>query len=162
MASIRNYSVALFSLLIIFGVSASTFTQTAPRKAVYVSYGEAQPVLNALRDILPSTLKGKSVDELGVLWPNWIRTRDAEIRARLALGDEDSLVNLLLFGTSYTRQRRVRPEEIAEIAKSNNSQSSSLESEISALWQVLQTRADDLIRGLDVPGNNERLLFGRR
>ncbi len=98
MASIRNYSVALFSLLIIFGVSASTFTftQTAPRKAVYVSYGEAQPVLNALRDILPSTLKGKSVDELGVLWPNWIRTRDAEIRARLALGDEDSLVNLLL------------------------------------------------------------------
>ena len=36
-------------------------------------------------------------------WPAWVAKRDAEIRARLARGDEDSLVYLWLYGTSFTR-----------------------------------------------------------
>jgi hypothetical protein len=161
MISIRNYFKALFSLQIIFFLSVSTFAQKVQRKAVYISYSEARQVLSELQDIGPPTLKGKSAGELNVLWPNWIRNRDEEIRARLALGDEDSLVNLLLFGTSYTKQPRVSPEEIARVAQSN-AQSSALQTESSQLSQVLQSRADDLIQGFSAPGNNERLVFGRR
>jgi hypothetical protein len=154
--------LTLFVLLIVLCFSSSTFPQADRGKAVYLSYAEAQPVLAQLEDILPAAFKGKSAAEVSLLWPNWIRSRDSEIRARLALGDEDSLVNLLLFGTTYTRQPRITPEEIAKIAQPENRQSLDLQTESSHLAQVLQARSDDLIRGIDAPGVNERLLFGRR
>ncbi len=162
MLSIRNYFLPLFSLLIVLSLPAASSTQTSTRKAVYLSYSEAQPVLTALADIMPPTLKGKSAGDLAMLWPNWIRSRDSEIRARLALGDDDSLGNFLLFGTSYTKQPRVTTEEIAQIAQPDSHKSAAAQAETSQLSQVLQARADDLIQGFDAPGNNERLLFGRR
>jgi hypothetical protein len=151
-----------FSLLTVLSLSAANFAQTATPNAVYLSYSEAQPVFAALEDILPLTLKGKSSSEMTALWNNWIKSRDSEIRDRLALGDEDSLVNLLLFGTSYTRQPRITPEEIARLRQPENSQSLEAQAATSRLSQVLQARTDDLIRGFDAPGINERLLFGRR
>jgi hypothetical protein len=157
----RNYFLTLFSLLLVLSLSTATPTQPSKRKAVYLSHSEAQPVLTALAEILPAALKGKSAGELATVWPNWIRSRDAEIRERLALGDEDSLVNLLLFGTSYTKQRRITPEEIARIAQPQSRPASEVLAETSQLSQVLQARAGDLVRGFDAPGANERLLFGR-
>jgi hypothetical protein len=156
----RNYFLILFSALLVASVSITGSTQSAKRKAVYLSYAEAQPVLQALADILPAPLKGKSGAELSTVWPNWISSRDADIRVRLALGDEDSLVNLLLFGTSYTKQRRITPAEIARMAQAERPQFSGTATP--ELSQVLQARTDDLIRGLGTPGNNERLLFGRQ
>lgn len=35
-------------------------------------------------------------------WDRWIRTRDREIRSRIDQGVEDSISNLILFGTSFT------------------------------------------------------------
>jgi hypothetical protein len=156
----RNYYLILFLLVLVLSLSTSTFSQLAKRRALYLSYNEAQPVLKAMAEILPAPLKGNSEAQLALAWPNWIKNRDAEIRVRLALGDEDSLVNLLLFGTSYTTQRRITPVEIARIAQAE-SQPFSV-SATSELSQVLQARTDDLIRGFGAPGNNERLLFGRQ
>ena len=39
-------------------------------------------------------------------WPDWIERHDREIRARLAQGDEDTIVNWMLFGTSFTSRPR--------------------------------------------------------
>lgn len=153
MFSKRNSFFAFLLLLLTFCFSTATSIPSSQRKTAYLSYTEAQPVLTALQDILPETLKNKTSEALASAWPGWIRGRDAEIRARLALGDQDSLVNLLLFGTSYTKQPRVSPEEIARIAATG---------ERSDLSQVIQTRADDLIQGMEAPGNNERLAFARR
>jgi hypothetical protein len=60
----------------------------------------------------------------------------------------DSMVNLLLFGTSFTRQPRIsmQGEGIAAASKSG----------------VLRARVDDLVSGLRNPGDNERLTFLRR
>src|SRR5437660_4422756 len=41
--------------------------------------------------------------------------RDAEIRARLAAGDEDSVVTFLLFGVSFTSQPRRSEEHTSEL-----------------------------------------------
>lgn len=155
----RNRTTLLVSLFCLC-LSTLTFTQARKRERAYLTYQEAEPVLSALSEILPPTLKGKTAQEMASAWPEWIRSRDAEIRARLALGDEDSLVNLLLFGTSFTKQRRVTPEEIARMAQPETGGLPAAQS--SQLYQVLQARADDLIRGFDSPGNNDRLLFGRR
>ena len=48
-------------------------------------------------------------------WPGWVMQRDAAIRARVAEGDEDSIINLLQFGTSFTRQPRITEQQLAGV-----------------------------------------------
>jgi len=75
----------------------------------------------------------------------WAQQQDKAIRARLEQGDLDSMANLLLFGTSFTRQPRVVVERLSEASKSG----------------IVRARVDDLVAGLRNPGDNERLLFLR-
>ena len=55
---------------------------------------------------LPAELE--NVDEAA--WLAWCRREDKAIRARLQQGDLDSMVNLLLYGTSFTKQPRISME----------------------------------------------------
>jgi hypothetical protein len=156
-----KYCLAGFSILVMLVLSLSA--QTSKQRVVYVTYDEAQPIVKTLEEILPADLKGKTSAELVSAWPNWVAHRDAEIRARLAQGDEDSLVNLLLFGTSYTKEPRITSKEIVEIGPAESRPSASGQAASpSSVNRILQTRVDDLIRGLGTPGTNERLLFARR
>jgi len=79
-------------------------------------------------------------------WLAWAREHDKAIRARLEQGDLDSMVNLLLLGTSFTRQPRIRMENLAQASKTG----------------ILHARVDDLVAGLRNPGRNERLAFLRQ
>ena len=111
----------------------------AASERVFVSYADAKPVLDAHRDQLPPELKSASESK----WTAWSRQQDQAIRERLRQGELDSMVNLLLFGTSFTKQPRVRIENITEASKSG----------------VVRARVDDLVAGLRNPGDNERLIF---
>jgi SAM-dependent methyltransferase len=73
----------------------------------------------------------------------WAQQRDKAIRARLEQGDLDSMVNLLLFGTSFTKQPRIKIENLSEASKSG----------------LVRARVDDLVAGMRKPGGNERLIF---
>ena len=148
----------LLLALLVWPLSA----QTPKRRVGYLTYQDAQPVIAALDEILPPDLKAKSSDELASFWPGWIARRDAEIRNRLAQGDEDSLVNFLLFGTSYTKQPRVTPQQVAHLEQAGKMAPASTSPEAPQLSRVLQARIDDLVRALAAPGKNERLLFARR
>ena len=88
----------------------------------------------------------KNADE--VQWLAWARRQDSSIRARLQQGDLDSMVNLLFYGTSFTKQPRIsmQGEGIAAASRAG----------------VLRARVDDLVAGLGSPGDNERLVFLRR
>jgi hypothetical protein len=88
---------------------------------------------------LPPELKNADESK----WISWSQREDKGIRARLQQGDLDSMVNLLLFGTSFTKQPRIRVEGITEAMKSG----------------TLRARVDDLIAGLNSPDGNERLIF---
>ena len=55
------------------------------------------------------------------------------------------MVNLLLFGTSFTARPRIRIEDLAQASQSG----------------LLRGRVDDLVQGLRAPGSNERLSFLR-
>jgi hypothetical protein len=105
----------------------------------FLSYTDARPILEEQRDRLPAELR--NADE--VRWRAWIQQRDRAIRARLEQGDLDSMVNLLLYGTSFTRQPRIRMEAITEASKSG----------------ILRDRVDDLVAGIRSPGGNARLVF---
>lgn len=110
-------------------------------------YADAQPILDVLRtDLLPPELRSRTPAEREAFWPGWVSRRDTEIRARLARADEDSLLNLLLLGTTFTRRPRV-----TDLA--------SLRTRESAL-EMLGGRLDDMTTALASPGD-ERLRFAR-
>ena len=103
-----------------------------------IPYEAAKPVLDA---------NGKSISAAD--WPSWVAKRNAEIRARLAQGDEDSVVNLWLYGTSFTKLPRVTDAEATQLANPEKVQ------------DLLLARLDDFVAALAKPGANERLQFAR-
>ncbi len=161
MASLRKTSYCFAGCGLLLAVTA-LWAQTPARKAVYIPYQDAQPILGALDEILPAELKGNPPAEQMSLWPGWVARRDAAIRTRLAQGDDDSLVNFLLFGTSYTKQPRITPTQIAELGQNGLVSSANATPAARRLQTVLQGRMDDMLRALAAPRGNERLLFARR
>lgn len=103
-----------------------------------VSFATAKPVLEALANELPPELKEPNEAK----WKAWAQHEDNVVRARLEQGVLDSMVNLLLFGTSFTTQPRVVAMHDFEDA-------------------VVQARVTDISEALRNPGNNERLIFLR-
>jgi len=107
----------------------------------FAPYTSVQAILETFRDQLPAALQNPNAAK----WTAWSRQQDRTIRSRLEQGDLDSMVNLLLFGTSFTTRLRVRIEDLAQASKSG----------------LLRGRVDDLVQGLRAPGGNERLSFLR-
>jgi SAM-dependent methyltransferase len=107
--------------------------------AAVASYAGVKPVLDQTGQQLPAELKNPT----DARWRAWSRGEDKSIRARLRQGELDSMVNLLLYGTSFTKQPRIRIESLAEASKSG----------------ALRARVEDLVMALRNPGDNERLSF---
>ncbi len=117
---------------------------------VNMPFAAAKPILEGFAGRLPAGLEGKSMEALAVEWPGWVSRRDADIRKRLGQGDEDSIVNFMLFGVSFTKQPRTTPREIARVVQEGRTPE-----------DVLLARIHDLAVGIAKPGQNERLLFAR-
>ena len=122
-----------------------------------ISYPMVQPILAALGNDLPAELKNRSPAELEAAWPGWVTHHNQEIRARLMRGEEDTLVNFLTFGTSFTAQPQLTASEFASLPF--GPVPSELSADASPQAALFLHRVDDLLRGLANPGNNERLLF---
>ena len=137
-----------------FWIVAILSSSVAGYAAVRLTTGRAIPQKTAisLEDVAPvvERFSGlRDVTHRAGGWSDWVATRDAEIRARLQRGDEDSVVHLWLFGTSFTG----RPRATASILRSLG---------LDARAALLRHRLDDLIAGMRDPGGNERLLMARR
>ena len=112
------------------------------------SLRDAAAAIDTWRASLPESLRGLSAGELERRWPRWIRDRDREIRARVAQGDEDSLVNLWLYGTSFTDLPRAVEPDMSRAAGLTPQ-------------AIVTGRLGDLLDGIADPGANERLQFAR-
>src|ERR1700761_3786413 len=127
-------------------VCAGAICALAANRA-FISYAEAKPVLDQLPhqlpdqpgDLLPAELRNPNEAK----WRAWSQRKDKAIRARLQQGDLDSMVNLLFYGTSFTKQPRIKVDAFTEASRAG----------------ILRARVDDLIAGLRSPGDNERLIF---
>lgn len=156
-------SFAIFRRNLIFGVVVFAALGLAAagqqlRKA-YISFPDAKPLL-ALSSV-PEDLKAQTSASLAARWPAWVARRDSETRARLERGEEDSLANLLMFGTSFTRQPRITPEYMQDLERAAHAAGSDPSSGLATLIHTLKLRVDDLMRALAAPGNDERLLTMR-
>jgi SAM-dependent methyltransferase len=141
---------------------AAVFALASAPEARYVPFRDAQAIVGAMREALPSGLQGKSPEEIAAAWPEWVRQRDAEVRARLDRGDEDSLANLLLYGSAFTNQPRLTPEYMQQVQREQPKKGDSPEDpQNDALVRVFVKRVEDLARALASPGDNERLQYMR-
>lgn len=115
--------------------------------ATPISFRDAKPILERLAASLPPELAGKSASELESAWGDWVSRRNREIRVRLERGDEDSIVNFLLFGTTFTSLPRALND--ARIGASQRD------------TEIVRGRTADLIARIASPAGNERLQFVR-
>jgi hypothetical protein len=147
--------------LLLIGLAGTLLLGEDPKPSlpshVNISYQQAQPIIKVIGDHLPAGLKGRTPAEMPAIWPGWVRRHDQEMRARLMRGDEDSMVNFLVFGTSFTRQLRLSPIEFAHLRVGQSP--AEAPSGTSPATANFFKRVDDLMRGLAKPGNNERLQF---
>jgi len=88
-------------------------------------------------------------------WPAWIERHDREVRVRLEQGDEDTVVNWMLFGTSFTS----RPRAVLGAVESGAAADRDLV--LRRTIDLISARLDDLLTALAAPGNDERRLFAR-
>lgn len=127
--------------------------QRAEPARANIPLADAQPVLDVIKsDLLPPSFQNRSATQIAQAWDGWVAARDAHIRRRLEAGDDDSVINLLLFGTSFTRQPRASAREILALARQNR-----LDDFVRS--PLVQGRIHDLVAGAAAPGPNERLQF---
>jgi hypothetical protein len=155
------------------GTSHRTTTrQSASPRVRFLSYTQVKDVVQSFADDLPADLKGRSPAEREKLWPEYAAQHDREIRGRLAQGEEDSLNNLVLFGTSFTAQPRITAEFMEQSAKAQSSRPDKKETSPrpggiqnhsdDPVVRAFMGRVDDFIRALKAPGKNERLMYMRQ
>ncbi len=120
-----------------------------------VRFDEAGPILTELASSLPPQLNSLTPAQLEAAWPDWIAAHDRGVRARLDQGDEDTLVNWMLFGTSFTS----RPRAVLGAVESGAAGDQELV--LRRTIELIQGRLDDLVRALAAPGTDERRLFAR-
>src|SRR5262249_31711533 len=120
----RSYLSRGLSLVCAFSLGVLAADRT------FISYGSAKSLLEAQaleaqKVPLPPELKNLTEAK----WNGWAQAQDKAIRARLQQGDLDSMVNLLLYGTSFTKQPRIKVEGLTEASKAG----------------ILRARVDDLV-----------------
>jgi hypothetical protein len=130
------------------GQSASAVQEERTTTRALIPYSEAKLILERLAASLPAELAGRLSSELESGWVEWVSRRNREIRERLERGDEDSIVNFLLFGTTFTKLPRALNDS-ATVGGPGRAA------------EIVRGRTADLVAGIAAPGANERLLFVR-
>ena len=116
-----------------------------------IPYVDAKPVIEALRaDLLPEELRRAAPAERESTWPDWVTARDHATRARLARGDEDSVVSFVMFGTTFTDVPRPTRPDLMWFADGS-----------AELPSTMAARIDDFVVSVASPDQNERLQFAR-
>lgn len=142
----RRASVAVL-LLLVAGAA------TALPLARYVRFVEARPIVASLSDVLPPELKVLTDSQREDAWPEWTESHDRQIRERLAQGDEETIVNWLLLGTSFTRRPPALPSSV---------EGKTPEELLRRMVDLIGSRVGDFVRALAAPRDDERRLFARR
>lgn len=120
-----------------------------------VRFSEARPILTDLAGTLPPELNTLTPAQMETAWPGWIASHDRDVRARLDQGDEDTIVNWMLFGTSFTS----RPRAVLGAVESGAAVDRELV--LRRTIDLISARLDDLLTALAAPGTDERRLFAR-
>ncbi len=124
-----------------------------------VTWAEARPIVERFEDVLPRSLADIPASERPARWAAWLAARRQALTARIAQGDVDSVVNLLLFGTSFTKQPRITAKLLRELDQRWKAGDRSAQE---TLARQYQQRAADLVEAAADPRAGERMRDVRR
>jgi len=137
-----KFEFLLCSLLIVSRSASVVAAPQATANPQFLSFEQAQPALLATAAKLPAELKsaGPLTREQ---WAKWVHQKNAEIRARLDRGEEDTLANLLRFGVTFTKEYRIDDQYLVKYGQST------------LVNAFAENRANDLIRAMASGNANE-------
>ena len=141
----RNRLAVFFGVTWMLVCIARTSLGQSSVPAEFMSLESAQPVLKGMRDALPPDLKDAGTLDASK-WSAWVQFKDREVRNRLIRGEEDTLVNLLRFGVTFTKEYRIDDEFLVRYGQS------------SLVNSFAENRANDLIQAWRGPNPSEGLL----
>jgi hypothetical protein len=122
-------------------------TQSRPRN--FIALADVRPLLAPFAASLPPDLPVLTGPQANSRWQTWIGGHDRNIRQRLREGDEDTLLNWLLLGRSFTS---LPPANVYGGAS---------EAAAASATELIRARVDALIQALEAPGGDERRQFAR-
>jgi hypothetical protein len=123
------------------------------------TWAEARSIAERLEDRLPRSLAEIPPAERPAQWPTWLAGQRQALTSRIAQGDVDSVVNLLLFGTSFTKQPRITATLLRDL---DQRWKAGDESAQETLARQYQQRATDLVSAAADPRAGERMRDVRR
>jgi hypothetical protein len=142
-------STCVTRLAVLFAILLLSVVNDAQTR--FASYADVRETLAALADILPPELKPGEPAQSARAWTDWVERQDRAIRSRLHRGDEETIVNWLMFGTTFTKLPRVILDSPG--APANDS---------AQRTKLIASRAADLAAALAMPGQDERRLFAQQ
>jgi len=141
----RNKLAVFFGVTLMSVCFAPACLGQSSVRTEFISLESAQPVLKGMRDALPPDLKAAGPLD-ATKWLAWVQRRDREVRNRLIRGEEDTLVNLLRFGVTFTKEYRIDDEFLVRYGQS------------SLVNSFAENRANDLIRAWRDPNPSTGLI----
>jgi hypothetical protein len=144
-----NHKLVLtLALAIVLGSEAPTRSGQSSVPVEFISFASAQPILKGMSDALPPDLQAMSPLD-AAHWTAWAQRHDREVRNRLIRGEEDTVVNLLRFGVTFTKEYRIDDEFLGRYGAS------------SLVNSFAENRANDLIQAWTSPHPSEGLVEAR-
>ena len=123
------------------------------------TWAEARSIVARLENGLPRSLAEIPPAQRPARWPAWLAGQREALTARIAQGDVDSVVNLLLFGTSFTKQPRITSKLLRELDQRWKAGDQSVQKTLALQYQQ---RATDLVAAAANPRAGERMRDVRR
>src|SRR5262249_19503294 len=149
----RPRAITVRLLLVVLGLGGLASAESATAN---IPFADGSPILQLLQPQLwPAGLRGEAPAPLEATRPGWVKSQEPAVRQPGRAGDEDSIINFLLFGTSFTKQPRATETQLAGILvrQRETGATTFLPS------PLLKGRIEDFIAGLAAPSGNERLQF---
>lgn len=104
-SSRRLFRLVLFSVVLL----CATVVFSGDKRVRYLSLADARETLQLFAD---SGIPGSGITD-PMAWERWVREQDVQVRGRIDGGVEDSISNLILYGTSFTELPRFENPESA-------------------------------------------------
>jgi hypothetical protein len=137
--------VRIVGILLLITAGWVVGAASAVGPARFVRFSEVRPMLTELAGRLPPDLNTLTPAQMETAWPRWIERHDGEIRARLEQGDEDTIINWTLFGTTFTS----KPRAILGAVESGTTGDRELV--VRRTIELVSARVDDLLTALATP-----------
>ena len=138
-----------FGLQVILGIGLLVpgFSFTPQDEVRYLPFDQVKDLIGAMESAGAPDVPTDQVKD-AASWDRWIQARDHEIRSRIDRGIEDSISNLILFGTSFTAL-----PPLPSFAKGAGTDGH--------LTEASRARVHALALTVQRPGENERIKMAR-